>query len=146
MSSIEPGARERLPPASPFLFSEIPLEGTLEELRRVYRRRVETAGPGQRLDEAYTVARTCLEAALDEARAPGSSLVAPRSSPGSSAGSSPGSSAGSSPGSSAGSSEVPVAAESETGSEGARSRGAPAARNAEDPPESFPSEAASGSA
>ena len=80
MSSTEPGARARLPPASPFLFSEIPLEGTLEELERVYRRREETAGPGERLDEAYAVARRCLEAALDEAHAPGSSPVAPESS------------------------------------------------------------------
>ena len=69
-----------LPPASSFLFSEIPLAGTLEELERVYRRREETAGPGERLDEAYAVARTCLEAALDEARAPESSVVAPESS------------------------------------------------------------------
>ncbi len=80
MSSTEPGARARLPPASPFLFSEIPLEGTLEELERVYRRREETAGPGERLDEAYAVARTCLEAVLDEAHVPGSSPVAPESS------------------------------------------------------------------
>ena len=105
MSSTEPGAREGLPPASPFLFSEIPLEGTLEELESVYRRREETVGPGQRLDEAYAVARACLEAALDEAHAPESSLVA-----------------------------------------GERSGGASAARNAEESPESFPSEAASGSA
>ena len=128
MSSTEPGARERRSPASPFLFSEIPLEGTLEELGRVYRRRKETAGTlgeeglGQRLDEAYAVARTCLEAALDEAHAPGSSLLA------------------------TGSSDDPVVAESETRSEGALSGGASDARNAEEPPASFPSDSASGSA
>ena len=105
MSSTEPGAREGLPPTSPFLFSEIPLEGTLEELESVYRRREATMGPGQRLDDAYAVARTCLQAALDEAQAPESSLVA-----------------------------------------GERSGGTSAARSTEEPPESFPSEAASGSA
>ena len=103
------GTVKGLPPESPFLFSEIPLEGTLEELRRVYRRREETAGRGQQLDEAYAVARACLEAALDEAHAPGSSLVLP-------------------------------------GSSGARSNGASAPRDAEEPPDSFSSEAASGSA
>lgn len=81
MSSSEPGARERSSPGSPYLFSEIPLEGPLEELERVHHRRRETARTlgederGGRLDEAYEVARACLEAVLDEAHAPGSSLV-----------------------------------------------------------------------
>lgn len=124
MSSTDPGARGRLD--TPFLFREIPLGSPLEELEIVYRRRKEssrTLGEDDTvwLEQAYAVARSCLEAVLNQAHAPGSPLVA----------------------------EAPAARESATGSEAGPcdpSDPSLGSRNAEESPELPPSEAAGGSA
>lgn len=72
MTSPEPGARETAARGSPFLFSEIPLRGVLEELESVYRRRRDIARTlgdedAGALEESYRRARSCLEAVLSEA-------------------------------------------------------------------------------